>query len=151
MGIPLFLDFDGVLHPDGCHESRHFCRLPLLVKALRELPQLEIVVASTWRASKDGEAALRQALGVELSERVQGSTPQFRELDDVPPALYAYEREAECDAWLRAHGRLSAPWFALDDRAWLFRPFNKRLVLVPRATGMTEEVVHTLVDMVRRV
>ena len=44
----LFLDFDGVLHPEHCHESKHFCCLPVLESALRQVPEFELVITSTW-------------------------------------------------------------------------------------------------------
>ena len=45
----LFLDLDGVLHPEHCHESKHFCRLPILEAALRQVPETIVVITSTWR------------------------------------------------------------------------------------------------------
>lgn len=45
----LFLDFDGVLHPEHCHESKHFCCLPVLEDALRQAPEWQVVISSTWR------------------------------------------------------------------------------------------------------
>lgn len=48
----LFLDFDGVLHPEHCHESKHFCCLPFLEGVLREIPDCELVITSTWRLHK---------------------------------------------------------------------------------------------------
>lgn len=33
----LFLDFDGVLHPEHCRESRHFCCLPVFEQVLRSV------------------------------------------------------------------------------------------------------------------
>lgn len=40
----LFLDFDGVLHPEHCHESKHFCCLPVLEDALRQAPEWQVVI-----------------------------------------------------------------------------------------------------------
>ncbi|WCT24267.1 HAD domain-containing protein [Acidovorax temperans] len=48
----LFLDFDGVLHPEHCHESKHFCCLPVLEDALRQAPEWQVVISSTWRLQK---------------------------------------------------------------------------------------------------
>lgn len=45
----LFLDFDGVLHPEHCLESKHFCLLPVLEKVVRQVPEVGLVIASTWR------------------------------------------------------------------------------------------------------
>ena len=46
----LFLDFDGVLDPEHCHESRHFCRLPILEEALRQV--LECTLTSYPREAE---------------------------------------------------------------------------------------------------
>lgn len=66
-----------------------------------------------------------------------GETPRFNTLVDVPSSLVAYEREAECQAWLRSNDVPYLPWLALDDRTWLFRPFCKSLFLSDRKTGLT--------------
>jgi hypothetical protein len=38
---------------------------------------------------------------------------------------------------LRANDRVVFPWLAIDDRSWLYRPFNRFLFLVDGKTGMT--------------
>ena len=45
----LFLDFDGVLHPDGI---ALFSRLGLLEEYLLKMPEIEIVISSTWRETQ---------------------------------------------------------------------------------------------------
>ena len=46
----LFLDFDGVLHPEPCDEDGEpFCNLPALEAILRDFPAVEIVISSMWR------------------------------------------------------------------------------------------------------
>lgn len=131
----LFLDFDVVLHPEFCHESKHFCQLPVLEQALGQLPAVQIVISSTWRLSKSLDD-LKRLFSAEIAARIVGGTPAFSQLDDVPDTLYAYQRETECMAWLRSHGGLAAPWIALDARSWLFRPFNNRVVLVDGRYGI---------------
>ena len=44
----LFLDFDGVLHPNLAAPHQRFSRLPLLVEAI-EQSSVEIVISSSWR------------------------------------------------------------------------------------------------------
>ncbi|HQV73578.1 MAG TPA: hypothetical protein PLY64_11455, partial [Dokdonella sp.] len=50
IGIPMrkiiFLDFDRVLHPDGVGL---FSKLPLLESFLSRMPEVEVVISSTWR------------------------------------------------------------------------------------------------------
>ena len=45
----IFLDFDGVLHPDGCNPSSYFSRAPLLEAVLRQSADFEVVISSSWR------------------------------------------------------------------------------------------------------
>jgi hypothetical protein len=40
----LFLDFDGVLHPEFCNETKHFMHLNAFERTLRKLPTMEIVI-----------------------------------------------------------------------------------------------------------
>ena len=46
----IFLDFDGVLHPDGCEEYLEFCKLEYVEKTLKPfLGEWEIVISSNWK------------------------------------------------------------------------------------------------------
>ena len=51
----LFLDIDGVLHPDPPQPDQRLRALPRLVEILRDLPQVEVVIspygASTCRST----------------------------------------------------------------------------------------------------
>jgi hypothetical protein len=132
----IFLDFDGVLHPEHCHESRHFCCLPVFEQVLRRTPGWEVVIASTWRFQFPLDD-LRARFSPDLVHRIVGVTAKFSQLENVPESLQAFEREAECIAWLRANERVVFPWLAIDDRSWLYRPFNSFLFLVDGKTGMT--------------
>jgi HAD domain in Swiss Army Knife RNA repair proteins len=139
----LFLDFDGVLHPEFCAPSKYFCQLPLLEEYLRSQPEISIVISSTWRLNR-ALAALKESFSANIADRIIGVTPKFVELSAVPDTLAAFHREAECDAWLRQNRCRTSPWVALDDRSWLFRPFSKHLVLTDGSVGLTAETVNTL-------
>ena len=139
----LFLDFDGVLHPEFCHESQHFCCLPQFESAVRHFPETNIVISSTWRHQRSLEQ-MREFFSADVANRVVGVTPAFNTLDSVPDALLGYEREAECEAWLRAQQRSHLPWLALDDRPWLFRPFSRSLFRVDGQTGLTDQLSTSL-------
>lgn len=132
----LFLDFDGVLHPEHCHESQHFCCLPLLECVVRQVPGCALVITSTWRLQFPLEC-LRQRFSQDVADRIVGVTPKFMELANVPDTLVGYEREAEYHAWLSAHHAVHQPWLAVDDRAWLYRPFCRSLFLVNGRMGLT--------------
>lgn len=142
--LTLFLDFDGVLHPEFCHERQHFCCLPQFEDAVRRIPDTSIVISSTWRLQRSVDQ-MRPFFSADIAGLIVGVTPTFNTLDSVPDALLGYEREAECDAWLRAQQRLHLPWLALDDRTWLFRPFNRALFLVDGQTGLTPQRAEALV------
>lgn len=144
----LFLDFDGVLHPEFSHESRHFCCLPVLEQVLRQRQDCEVVVSSTWRLELP-LARLREKFSSDLAARVVGATPRFCDLTSVPDTLISYEREAECQAWLRADGRAHSPWLAVDDRSWLFRPFSPNLFLVVGRAGLTSAMGKQLLCKLR--
>lgn len=117
----LFLDFDGVLHPEcsgPVPADLAFCRLPLFEAVVREHPSLALVISSTWREQFD-LAALRAWFSPDVAKRIVGTTPVLPQ-----PA----QREAEILAWLREHGREGCAWLALDDAAWAFTLHRDRLV-----------------------
>ena len=145
----LFLDFDGVLHPEHCHESKHFCCLPVLESALRQVPELKLVITSTWRLHSPLEQ-LRQRFSADVAARIAGTTQRYCDLNDVPQALVGYEREAECHAWLRTHEASHLPWLAVDDRSWLYRPFCKSLFLTDGRTGLSTTSGELLVARLRK-
>ena len=90
----LFLDFDGVLHPEHCHESRHFCCMSILEDALRQVPECKLVITSTWRLERPLDT-LRQRFARDIAARIAGVTPTFSDLKHLPDTLVSYPREAE--------------------------------------------------------
>lgn len=132
----LFLDFDGVLHREFCHESRHFECEPYLTTALDGM-NIEIVLSSTWRINRSLNE-IKALLSEAIAARVVGVTPQYSQLSDISSRLALYEREAECVAWLTANRLAWTRWLALDDRPWLFRPFCPNLFLVDNKQGLQE-------------
>lgn len=140
----LFLDFDGVLHPEHCHESKHFCRMPILEDALRQVPETKVVITSTWRLERN-LTDLRQMFSPDIANMIQGVTPRYCDLQNVPNILVSYQREAECRAWLRSNNLPHCNWLAVDDRSWLYRPFCKSLLLVNGRDGLTVATAYQLV------
>jgi hypothetical protein len=127
--VYLMLDFDGVLHAEGCAPGDHFCRLHLLEAALRRWPELCVVVSSMWRldATLDG---LRRHFAPDIAPRVVGMTPDL--FDPTAPGVPGL-RQRECEAWIAAHDP-GAPWIALDDRPEAFDAPCEQLVAVPFCT-----------------
>lgn len=144
----LFLDFDGILHPEFSHASRHFCCLSFFEAAMRQVPEVSIVVSSTWRFHSSLDR-LREYFSRDIANRIVGTTPRFTEIEMIPDRLTGFEREAECYAWLRDNGRGMLPWIALDDRPWLFRPFSRQVFLVDGKKGLDQECATRLVELLR--
>jgi hypothetical protein len=76
----LFIDFDGVLHPDPALDCAalsssvgHFGWLAALVEILKPHPDVAVVVHSSWREVYN-EPELKDILS-ELGSRVLGATP----------------------------------------------------------------------------
>lgn len=137
----LFLDFDGVLHPEPCHQpGQLLCELPRIEGVLRDFPESQVVVSSTWRDTRSlGE--LQGIFSPDVAGRVVGVTPHWRQLEHT---VYSHHRQAEVEAWLKVN---RAPWdrfVVLDDRAWLFSPFYAPLLKCDPATGMDDLVEQRL-------
>ena len=133
----LFLDFDGVLHPDITYgEAALLCKLPVLEGVLRRRPAVQVVVSSTWR-EKRSLHELRALFSADIAPRIIDATPAWRDVQGEE-TFGAYVRQAEIEAWLRTTGRVWESWLALDDQAHLFRPFCKNLLATNPATGLTE-------------
>jgi hypothetical protein len=142
----LFLDFDGVLHPEPCFdEDKLFCLLPNFEEILREYPQVRVVISSTWRETRSIDM-LREYFSIDVRHRVIGVTPSWKnhhELFDV----IGYQRQTEVEAWLRNSDEPWTPWIAIDDKPFLFQPFLNNLVKTNSLTGfneVAEERLHTL-------
>lgn len=141
----LFLDFDGVMHPEFCNESKHFVHRDTFETVMRSAPQVELVISSTWRQKRSLDV-LKTLFSHDVASRIIGTTPLYAQLEDVPDTLQGYEREAECRDWLRQHGRAAQEWLALDDRSWNFRPFNRNVFLVDGSVGLCPNTAQTLLE-----
>lgn len=138
----LFLDFDGVLHPDPCPDrQRLFEHAPALAQALAPFTTLQIVLSTAWRTDMP-LVDLACHLPRPLRSRLVGTTRRFSEIS-CAPALVPYRRQAECQHWLD-HERPGAPWIALDDRASGFEPYCDRLILTRSDTGLDASTLNRL-------
>jgi hypothetical protein len=128
--LVLFLDFDGVLHPDPpTRQLPLFCKAPLLEEWLTDHPDVFVVISSTWRLKHP-------------FENLKGYFPKWQQrIVDITPDMPTdnFQRQIECEAWMRTHCHPWTQWLALDDRLWNFRPFEKRLILTDRTTGLTPD------------
>ena len=114
----LFLDFDGVLHPDAVYlqrgrpelrtEGSLFMWAPQLIEALRPYPGLRIVLSTSWVEWR-GYRRTRAELPEVLQSRVIGATWHSR-VDPVEwQMLTRYEQIR------RYLGNRQESWLALDD------------------------------------
>ena len=137
----VFLDFDGVLHPEPCADDELFCHLPSIEEVLREYPHVLVVISSAWRLAYRHRAIsrLRKYFSQDIARRIVGMTPDYRRADETlaPKGLGLLLRQWECIGWLRAYRPPGTPWIAIDDRDYLFQPYCKNLILCDSAIGFT--------------
>jgi hypothetical protein len=130
----LFLDFDGVLHPEHDREptpaDQVFCHLPRFETIMRDFPTVEIVISSMWRHQFSLEY-LRSRFSPDIAGRITGTTSTQPMVD---------LREREILDWLAAHGRSDDLWIALDDAVWQFKQYRQRLVACTWYVGLDDEV-----------
>lgn len=135
----LFLDFDGVLHPQYDGEPTPadvvFCHLPRFELILRDYPAVDVVISSTWRHQFPIEY-IKARFSPDIAGRILGGTPQLASPDEYAPDL----REREILAWLAASGRTNEPWLALDDAVWQFKQHRSRVVGCVGYRGLDDAV-----------
>jgi hypothetical protein len=118
--VILFLDFDGVLHPEVASLSApgilrregDFSRVPQFEMLMREFPDIDIVISSAWRELNSLET-LRGFFSPDIARRIIGATP-------VLHLEFEGRREREIRAWLRDTGREHEAFIAVDDWPALF-------------------------------
>jgi len=145
----LFLDFDGVLHPDPCtDEARLFENAPRLEHVLAPYPRVFLVLSTAWRQTASYEQLLAP-LPPPLARRVIGVTPNF---GDFPSAamLIPYRRQAECMRWMLQNRLQGQAWLALDDRPSEFVPYCENLIDCHPLMGFDESTSARLCSALAR-
>jgi hypothetical protein len=139
----VFLDFDGVLHPNLCAPSAWFSRLGLLEEAFDGVDEALIVIASSWRF-QHSYAALRRRFPASLRKRLWGTTGDAY--------VGAHARFHEIQQWLRRHapGIDEDRWRTLDDAAFEFPAGCRQLIHCDGAFGISEREVALLRDWLAR-
>lgn len=138
----IYLDFDGVLHPDGTEaiDDRGqlldnpilFCWLPILTELLEPHPHVQIIVSSDWRRLFDDPALIR-LLGP-LGNRFSG-------VIERPASPRAQE------ILIDAQTRGLTDWIALDDHTSVHQAArtDHRFIACDPTTGITDEAVQLAV------
>jgi len=122
----LFLDFDGVLHPQFPRkdrseaENKPFAYVPRLEGVLRDFPHVDIVISSSWRTFSS-LAQIQARFSPDIAQRIIGVIPTLKQTE-FGVAYAERVRNREVRAWIEAHGRNDEPWVALDDDPWNFLP-----------------------------
>lgn len=139
MPLILFLDFDGVLHPDyetyDLPNYQIFCRLPQLERVLRDFPSVDIVISSMWRYQFTLDQ-LRARFSPDIAFRIIGKLPQSEYFDS---SYVRARREKEITSWLIDAERTAESWVALDDCAWHFHLYRDHLVVCNGYTGLNDQ------------
>jgi hypothetical protein len=146
----LFLDFDGVTHPDPCRKDEYFRQLPLIEDVLREHADVNVVISSSWRY--DYRLPELQAWFSPDLPRVIDVTPSVARTDDedwIPRDLLQHHREWECRKWIRQNRPLHTPWLAIDDAAEWFTPECAHLLRTQSEFGFLREHVFVLDRMIK--
>lgn len=154
----LFLDFDGVLHPDSAYlvkgrptlkgEGELFMWAPLLIKTLADFPEIQIVLSTSWARELSFNRA-RRWLPAELRRRVIGSTwhsaMSFKREGFHSLATW-WDGATRYQQIKRYAGRAGlTDWVAIDDQpeGWGADDLGK-LVHTHSDTGLSDPVVLSL-------
>lgn len=131
----IFLDFDGVMHPYGCHSSRLFCRRELFEKFLDNHPSIEVVISSAWRKDET-----LQELTLNFSETARA---RFVGVTGADQSNSLGRRQRECIKWMLDNNRHCELWIALDDDTDNFRtpPKNGSVIFIDPSEGITDRVI----------
>jgi hypothetical protein len=135
----LFLDFDGVLHPEPCYRRDDlFCQVPRFESIMRDFELVDIVISSSWRENRTMKE-LKSFFSPDISARIIGLTPQWTTLNFPDDAKF-YPRHMEIDSWRKRAGRDRETWIALDDRDDWFEPLLPNLILCDASVGIDDNV-----------
>jgi hypothetical protein len=131
----LFLDFDGVLHPNFCRNQEHFNRVDLLMEAIGcDIAELEIIISSSWRFHYHFDEILGY-FPIALQRLILGTTPE------VEPGRY--QRYREICTYL-TQSKESPDWRALDDDIREFPKNCQNLIACNGRVGLDINTAHQL-------
>lgn len=146
-GRVLFLDFDGVLHPQSFSPHDQFCYLDNFCGVMRIVDprhRVPIVISSTWRHHYSLQH-MRELFPPDVAQQVVGVTPYLSTENPTDIADWTFlgedpfkvrHRQREVLMWLHNHAP-HAQWLAIDDRPGYFEDDCQNLFTVPGLDGTT--------------
>jgi hypothetical protein len=146
-GYPvLYLDFDGVLHPNEVYQTKRgivlrapghalFEHVPILERLLSPHPEVRIVLSTSWVIAK-GFTFARNQLSASLRTRVIGATFHQRYMRRDEFANMSRGMQIYSDSTRRGAGG----WIALDDDSYGWpRANSHQLVHCDEDVGIASE------------
>jgi hypothetical protein len=149
----LFLDVDGVLNFDGTTTRFHGkigldeWNMEIFRKMMAKLPDVKIVLSSTWRRYEKSLNYLWENLD-DLRERWIDSTPilpRYKEPVGDPPRAMPNRRSDEIMAYLNEHPEVTK--FAIVDDMGIGDGLSCRQVQTHNDTGITEADAKALINL----
>jgi hypothetical protein len=146
--VILFIDFDGVTHPEPRLDSAPFCQLNLIEEVVRLYrPQdIPIVISSSW-SELFSLASMRAFFQPDVASLVIDHTQIIGRHQFPPGQRPPFERQWEIETWLNEN-RPGMAWVAIDDREHLFEPQCANLLLTNSKTGFNAADADVLVRMI---
>lgn len=126
------------MHPVS--QLNMFCREEHLARVLRDYPNIQIVITSTWREMHTLEN-IQSFFLTDLRSRVIGVTPVIEIKDAVDVQGI---RLREINQYLEATGNQGRAWIALDDAPELFPSSCPELVLCASEYGFSDATERAL-------
>jgi hypothetical protein len=129
----LFLDIDGVLHPNHCPEEQYFNCCHALCDAIQKTG-VGVVISSNWRLHHTYDELL-EILPKPISGRIVGTTGV--------PYVGKHAKYQEIMTFLDDY-RGWSEWRALDDSAWEFPTSCTELILCDGTKGVMRPQVEAI-------
>jgi hypothetical protein len=128
----LYVDFDGVLHPNSFEKGKAFCLMPLLEQALHG-SDVRVVISSSWR-HHETEVYIQSLFPASIRSLLFGFTGE--------PLGGRWARWQEIFNHAAVHD--VTEWRALDDAANQFPPDCSNLIYCEGHIGLQETQVNLL-------
>lgn len=144
----IFLDFDGVLHPDAVFNPKHkplelrapgelFMHAHVLIDALAYYPKAQIVLSTSWVRILGYEPTINK-MPTKLAERVVGATWHKHMVLDGHDSFISLNRFQQIEMHVQRNGIKN--WLAIDDlhsasEHWPDE-LKHKLVLTDQSTGL---------------